>query len=118
MITRAGRELVETCGPMEKDAWIADRLSTRMLRGVGNLLRTSSIPMKALYHGAKAVGKGAGQAARAGARGLEWAGDAMRKYPVRTAYIGIPAVYGAHKLQSSLDRNLNNINSNNPYMSA
>lgn len=112
MITRAGRELVETCGPMEKDAWIADRLSTRMLRGVGNLLRTSSIPMKALYHGAKAVGKGAG------ARGLEWAGDAMRKYPVRTAYIGIPAVYGAHKLQSSLDRNLNNINSNNPYMSA
>ena len=118
VITKTGRAFVESCGHMEKDAWLADVLSARMLRGVGKFLRTSTIPVKALYHGAKAVGKGAGRFARAGARGVERAGDAIRRHPMRTAYLGIPAMYGAGRIQADLDRHLNNINPSNPYMYA
>lgn len=118
MITRTGRELVEAYGALEKNAWLADVLSSRMLRGVGKLFRTSVIPMKAVYHGAKAVGRGAGHLAGAGARGLERTGDAMRKYPVRAAYLGIPAVYGASQFKPNLHKNMNNIHPNNPYMYA
>ena len=42
MITKTGRAFVESCGHMEKDAWLADVLSARMLRGVGKFLRTSA----------------------------------------------------------------------------
>ena len=118
MITKTGRAFVESCGHMEKDAWLADVLSVRMLRGVGKFLRTSNIPVKALYHGAKAVGKDTGRFARAGARGVERAGDAIRKYPVRAAYLGIPAVYGASQFKPNLHKNMNNIHPNNPYMYA
>lgn len=118
MITKTGRAFVESCGHMEKDAWIADVLSKKTLRRIGRLLGTSSRAMRSLYRGAESVGRGTGRVARIMARGVERTGDAIRRHPMRTAYLGVPAMYGASRLQADLDRHLNNINPSNPYMYA
>ena len=116
MITKSGMLALKE--KFEKDAWIADVLSEKTLRGAGKLLRTSSKALGHLYRGARYAGRGFGRAARTGAVGLERVADAMRRYPLRTTAIGIPIIYGSSRLNSSLDRNINNIHPNNPYMHA
>lgn len=116
MITKSG--MVAISGTLEKDAWIADVLNEKTLRGVGRFLRTSSRSLRSLYRGAESVGRGVGRMARTGAVGLERAGDALRRHPLRVVSMGIPAVYGVSRLTHDMDRNLNNIHPNNPYMHA
>ena len=116
MITKSGMAAVSST--LEKDAWIADVLNEKALRGVGRFLRTSSRLLRSLYRGAESAGRGFGRLARTGARGLELAGDALRRHPLRVVSMGIPAVYGANRLTHDMDRKLNNIHPNNPYMHA
>lgn len=116
MITKSGMATLK--GALEKDAWIADVLSAKTLRGAGKFLRTSGKAAGHLYRGAKYVGREFGQAARTGALGLERAADVMRRHPLRTATIGIPAVYGAGHGIQDLNRRINNIHPDNPYMHA
>lgn len=101
---------------MLKEAALADRLNMATFRLLGRVGRGMYRGLGSGFRGLRRVGQVAGSAGRLGARGVERISDALLDKPGRAVSVGIPLLLGAASLPANVERGMNNVIPENPYM--
>lgn len=101
---------------MLKEAALVDAVDSAVFRLLGRAGRLGYRGIRGVARGFGPLGRGVVSGARMVARGVERTADYAVRKPVRALFIGLPLAYSGSTVLGNVDRAVNNVSPENPYI--